>query len=37
MYSVTSSSHLGQRKLRGRGNVCDKEGKIQNSAVVDIT
>jgi hypothetical protein len=30
---MTSLSHLGHRKLRGTGNLCDKEGKIQHSDV----
>jgi hypothetical protein len=31
-----TSSHLGQRKLRGGGNMCDKEGKILPGAAHDV-
>jgi hypothetical protein len=30
---VTSSSHIGQWKHKGRGNLYDKEGKILPDAV----
>jgi hypothetical protein len=33
LYSVTSYSHLTQKKLKGRGNLCVKEGLIQHSAM----
>jgi hypothetical protein len=32
LYSATSSSLLGQRKLRGRENLYSKEGKILHNA-----
>jgi hypothetical protein len=34
---VTSSScHIGEKKLRGGGNMCDKEGKILPDAAHNV-